>query len=411
MTMGTPEHPESVPHWSNVAMFANKLENFRKRQKGFWLLFRECCGQCGGGGFVENILTDVTAVTREHPAGNYQPDITLERGDSPPVWLEFTDASPPSISKLAYCAVHGIDVFELVGYQRPVDSSVFKAHIAPRNCRQRQRQRLNGVWEHLRNLAPEKQLIGVREDFRSPERKQREFEEFRKKSEERRQAVAAGEVRCARCGKPFEVADGGYSISYLSTHRPDGGCAEVPFCGECNFAILGGRDGVFPDDAPMWGRLNQDCPECQRVIERLGEMDAAPQSRHVEMPEPYGTRWVWEPEKRTQEFIVGDRSVTKSEFLATVMTFRHLAHCVWELSLSEGRPFPANLRLLLERLDEMEGAVLYPNNITDWDWRDGVGDTFISDGEARGHHKGDRFFPVGWLSDEPLPALSSILNL
>ena len=143
----------------------------------------------------------------------------------------------------------------------------------------------------------------------------------------------------------------------------------------------------------------------------MGEMDAAPQLRHVEMPEPYGSRWVWEPEKRTQEFIVGDRSVTKSEFLATVMTFRHLAHCVWELSLSEGRPFPADLRVLLERLDEMEGAVLYPNNITDWDWREGVGDTFISDREARGHHKGDRFFPVGGLSAEPLPALSSILNL
>ena len=409
--MGTSEHPESVPHWSNVAMFANKLENFRKRQKGFWLLFRECCGQCRGGGFIENILTDVTAVRREHPAGNYQPDITLERGDSPPIWLEFTDASPPSIPKLAYCAAHGIDIFELVGHQRPVDSSVFKAHIAPRNCRQRQRQRFNGVWEHLRNLAPEKQIIGVREDFRSPERKQREFEEFWKESEERRQAVAAGEVRCARCDKPFGAADGGYSISYLSTHRPDGGCAEVPFCDECNFAILGGMDGVFPDDAPMWGRLNQDCPECQRVIEQMGEMDAAPQLRHVEMPEPYGSRWVWEPEKRTQEFIVGDRSVTKSEFLATVMTFRHLAHCVWELSLSEGRPFPADLRVLLERLDEMEGAVLYPNNITDWDWREGVGDTFISDREARGHHKGDRFFPVGGLSAEPLPALSSILNL
>ena len=233
-------------------MFANKLENFRKRQMGFWLLFRECCGKCTGGGLVENILTDVTAVRREHPAGYYQPDITLERGDRPPVWLEFTDASPPSISKLAYCAVHGIDVFELVGHQRPVDSSVFKAHIAPRNCRQRQRQRLNGVWEHLRNLAPEEQLLGVREDFRSPERKQREFEEFQKRSEERRQAVAAGEVCCARCGKPFEMADGGYSISYLSTHRPDGGCAEVPFCGECSFAIFGGWDGVFPE-TPLCG--------------------------------------------------------------------------------------------------------------------------------------------------------------
>ena len=70
-------------------------------------------------------------------------------------------------------------------------------------------------------------------------------------------------------------------------------------------------------------------------------MDTAPQLRHVEMPEPYGSRWVWEPEKRTQEFVVGDRTVAKSEFLAVVMTFRYLAHRVWELSLSEGRPFPS----------------------------------------------------------------------
>ena len=168
---------------------------------------------------------------------------------------------------------------------------------------------------------------------------------------------------------------------------------------------------MFPDDAPMWGQLNEDCPECQGVMEQMREMDASPQLRHVEMPEPYGSRWVWEPEKRVQAFIVGDRSVAKSEFLAVVMTFRYLAHCVWELSLTEGRPFPVDLRLLLEQLDEMESAVLYPNKITDWDWREGVGDTFVSDHEARGHHKGDRFFPVGGLSAEPLPELSSILNL
>ena len=411
MDMGTPEHSESLPHWSNVAMFANKLENFRKRQRGFWLLFRECCGQCEAGGFFENILTDVTAVRREHPAGSYQPDLTLERGDNPPVWLEFTDASPPSIQKLAYCAAHGIDIFQLDGGQRPADSSVFKAHIAPRNCRQRRRQRLNDMWEHLRKLPPEKQLIGIREDFRSPQRKQREFEAIWKEHEERRQAVAAGEVRCARCEKLFEESDGGFSVSYISTHRPDGGCAEVPFCGQCNFAIMGGWNGVFPDDAAIWGQLDQDCPECQGVLERMREMDAAPQLRHVEMPEPYGSRWVWEPEKRTQEFVVGDRTVAKSEFLALVMTFRYLAHRVWELSLSEGRPFPVNLRALLEQLDEMESAVLYPNNITDWDWRESVGDTYVSDHEARGHHKGDRFFPVGGLSAEPLPSLSSILNL
>ena len=39
MNMGTPEQPEGVQHWSNVAMFAQKLEFRRKRQQGFWLFF------------------------------------------------------------------------------------------------------------------------------------------------------------------------------------------------------------------------------------------------------------------------------------------------------------------------------------------------------------------------------------
>ncbi len=411
MEMGTPEHPDGLPHWSNVAMFTNKLENLRRRQKAFWLFFRECCGLCEGGGFVENILTDVTAVHREHPAGNYQPDVALERVDKPPIWLAFTDTSPPSIQNMAYCAAHGINIFQLDGDRKPADSSVFKAYIAPRNCRQKSQRRLNDVWDHLRNLPSQKQIIGIREDFRSPQRKQREFEETWNEHERRREAVASGQVRCARCEKPFVLADGGFSISYISTHRQDAGCVEVPFCDECNLAISGGWYRVFPDDAAVWGQLDQDCPECQRVIDQMREMDAAPRLRHVEMPESYGSRWIWEPEKRTQGFVVGERSVAKSEFLAIVMTFNYLVHCVWELSLSEGRPFPVNLRVLLEQLDDMESAVLYPNNITDWDWKEGVGDTYISDHEARRHHKGDRFFPVGGLSAGTLPSLSSILNL
>ena len=40
--MGTLDDPDNIPHWSNQAMFFNKLENFRKKQKGFWLMFSQC---------------------------------------------------------------------------------------------------------------------------------------------------------------------------------------------------------------------------------------------------------------------------------------------------------------------------------------------------------------------------------
>ena len=166
MNMGTPGSPESVEHWSNVAMFTKKWETYRQRQQGFWVAFMGCCGQCAGGegltvNFV-NIQTDVTAVLREHADGHYRPDITLERGDKPPIWVEVTCTSPPSKQKLAYCAARRIDVYELDGDCRPVKNYVAKAHIAPRNCRLKERQRLYALWGHLRTLPREQMFIGIK---------------------------------------------------------------------------------------------------------------------------------------------------------------------------------------------------------------------------------------------------------
>ena len=63
--METSEYTDDISHLSNRAMSFNKLENYRRRQKGFCLFSSECCGQCGGRGFVENILADVTEVRLE----------------------------------------------------------------------------------------------------------------------------------------------------------------------------------------------------------------------------------------------------------------------------------------------------------------------------------------------------------
>ena len=93
MNIGTPRQPEGVPHWSNKAMYAHKLEGRRKRQRGFWLFFKGCCGRCKGGGYVEIILSDVTTVRSEADYGGFRPDILLERGDESPIWLEITHTS------------------------------------------------------------------------------------------------------------------------------------------------------------------------------------------------------------------------------------------------------------------------------------------------------------------------------
>ena len=176
MNMGTLENPEGLPHWSNTAMFSHKLEGHRKRQEAFWLFFNECCGQCEGGGFVENILDGVTAVRREAEYGGFRPDILLEREDKLPLWLEFTHTSPPSERKQAYCKAHGIDVFEVDGSRRPLESTVMKVHISPRNCRKDQRLRLFALWRHMESL--DDPVLGIREDFRSPARQHSEREAF-----------------------------------------------------------------------------------------------------------------------------------------------------------------------------------------------------------------------------------------
>ena len=213
MNMGTSLNPEGVPHWSNVAMFAHKLERRRRRQEGFWLFFRESCGLCAGGGMVENILADVTAVKREKWYGPFRPDILLERGDNAPAFLEFTHTSPPSERKLAYCAARGIDVFELDGSLQLMHSSLLKAHISSRNGRKALRARLADLWQRMEVL--DDPVVGIADDWTASSRdwhtrlQDKALEAFNEKCDQLHQAVREGRLSCTRCGKPFELTDGG----------------------------------------------------------------------------------------------------------------------------------------------------------------------------------------------------------
>ena len=387
MNMGTPLNPEGVPHWSNTAMYSHILERRRKKQQGFWLFFAECCGRCVGGGFVENILADVTAVKREAGYGGFIPDVLLERGDNSPIWLEFTHTSPPSASKLAYCASNGIDIFELDGSQRPIDSVVRKAHISPRNCRNRRRQRLIDLWRQI--AKSEDPSVGIREDFRSPERQRREREEFWNEVRASHQAVDDGALRCARCSEPFVSEGERYSVSYIETHDPGGSCGEVPFCRDCSFAIGGGWDGVYPGDADLWG-LDEECVDCKPFLaEHKKRLDESQSRRSVLMSEPYGSRLVVEPQRRRQEYIVGSRTVSRGELQSVLMMFKFV--------LTKMLPADQDSRIMLNEVERIEKAVQYANNVSDWDWFEGVGESYVPEGDSSDGSIGDRFlYPKRW---------------
>ena len=111
MSMNDPE----LSRLSNKAIYGNYLEVHRRRQQLVWIFFWESCGECESGGFVKNILADVTAVRVGVEYDGFTPDICLDRNNKPPVWIEF---SPPMVEKVAYCAAHHIDLFELVLQRR-----------------------------------------------------------------------------------------------------------------------------------------------------------------------------------------------------------------------------------------------------------------------------------------------------
>lgn len=388
MNMGTPGNPEGVPHWTNKALLSHKLESRRKKQQGYWLFFRECCGQCEGSGFVENILEGVTAVRSEADCGSYRPDILLERGEKPPIWLEITHTSPPSGQKLAYCASQGIDVFELDGSQHPIDSAVIRAYISPLNCRKRKRERLASLWQNI--AALDNPLVGIKEDFRSPQRQRRELENMLSDSEKRRQDVADGKVRCARCDEPFTINGNGLRVQYISTHLQCGGCGKAPFCDKCFFAIRGGWGGVFPEDAASWG-LKEDCPECQPVLnEQKKTLDESSQIRSVWMPASYGIRLVQEPPKRTQSYIVGDRTVSRNELHSILLMFEYILGVT-----SKEYPNHSEARLMAREVKKIGYAIQFANGIRDWDWLEGIGEGYIP--ETDSPFVGDKFlYPKRW---------------
>jgi len=390
--MGTPGHPESVSHWVNKAMYWQKLEQFRKLQKGYWLVFDKCCGRCEGGWFVDNILKDVTAVEQECDFGPYRPDIVLRRGDQPARIIEIVNTSKPSRKKIDYFKSRGVDIYEISGDVHPIDGSFTNVHIAPLNCRKPQRDRINSLLDHIMQLDDSR--IGIREDFRSEERKNREWREKEEEWERIRQGVVNENLRCSRCGDGFEHGEDHFSFGQTWKHKSaDGNCGLVPFCEKCGFEVRGGPKREFPDDAEEWG-VNGECSSCTSYLSREFPALNGPPAPSLQMNDERFSRIVRPPKERTQQYIVGERTVTKAELQAVLMRFREgLERAAKEINVENHR----KVNSMSEQIGDILRAVLFPNEIQDWDWLKGVGESYLPEFMDTGSLQGDKFiYPKRW---------------
>ena len=81
------------------------------------------------------------------------------------------------------------------------------------------------------------------------------------------------------------------------------------------------------------------------------------------------TRLIHEPDwERTQSYVVGERTVRKEEMQAILMAFK--------LIFSLPQQSPQMAKALREEVEFILAGVNYPNNIRDWDWLDGIGESY-----------------------------------
>ena len=408
MNMGTPMQPEGVPHWSNKVMWRHKLELNRRHQQGFWLFYGTCCGRCEAGGYVENVMDGVTAVRMEAEQGGYRPDILLERGESTPVWLEVTHTSRPYEAKLAYCSDHGIDLFELDGSREPSKSAIARVHISPENCRAAGRDRLYDLWEHMAGV--EDPVIGVMRDFRRPERQAAARQAFRDEMTDRIQAVKDGRVFCVECGRLFISEGDAVSLSNLEVHNPEGECGWVPVCDDClhSFLFQGAeaRSGIRD--------LDPECADCAPHLadraKRTKEAERTAHLRTIEQNEGRYTRLLHEPDwGRPQSYVVGERTVRKEAMQAILMAFRLIFYLPQQ---------PSDMaHVVRQEAESVLAEVNHPNNIRDWDWLEGIGESYqhryMNSGDS-----GDRFLyprrlwggPTGDFPPDPPKDLYTLLH-
>ena len=279
---------------------------------------------------------------------------------------------------------NGIDVIEMSGDRRPEESAIIDLHISPANCRKRQRDRLNALWKHL--VESDDPRIGVREDFRSDDRKLREWQQLERRWERIEQGVISGELKCSRCGADFEHDEKHTSFSQTWKHKPRGEtCGLVPFCDKCSLEVRGGWNREFPPDAEEWA-VNKACPDCEAYMSRQFPTLGEPPPPTLTMPGDKFSRLVSPPRPRTQQYVVGEKKLSlKKKLQAIAMRFKvGLQGAAEDLGMTSDRM----VIRMIENLEEVMKSVLYSNNILEWDWSEAVGESYLP--EFYGHRQNSR---------------------
>ena len=329
MNMGTPGYPEGVEHWTNKAELFNQLKVSQKTQRPYHVFF-----ELGSDLFVENILEAVTAVLQESPSGGYRPDILLERGDEPPVWIEIVHTHPPEAEKLKAAAARGIDVFEIHGKDRPILMSVKSAHISGRSRPRllRRRDRLIQIWGDL----------------------QRDFDIFR------------ATILKAMAG---ELPD-----------RPN----------TCVIGVIQDfRKFETAEAESQW--IHENFREWVSKMEAERAQQPPDPRPTVEVPFGGGTMLVEEPTRHVQKYVAGamyGRTVTKAEFLAIIACWEYWLTCCEKVTK---RRLPRPLREMQDELAAVKVAVLFPNGIKDWDFVEAYREGNLSLENVRSDGKTDTF--------------------
>ena len=380
---------ESTNKFAMKAMLRHYMEQWRKLQKPMWIPIESCCGSCEGGGTVSNLLWDVTAVEQDVEFDRYSVDLVLWRKGQSPIAIYVSDDLRPSLTMIRYFMDSGIDLHEF-SIGRNIDTRRLEAsHIAPANCLSKQRGRTSTLWEHLAALPRDECRIGIRRDFRSEKRKAEEFKQLEEHWRDITVGMEKGNYVCFQCSATIRPQEDGLRLSQTWVHWVDGGdCGYVPLCERCSMLGVGMATPLSQVNGSAEPGLSDSCPRC---MEKQGKLSTVPPaSEPVVMDEGRFLRWVHPPTMRNIQYVVGKKSVNPYDFQVIAASFCTAAMLTGQRSTAE-------------HMKEILDNVQYPNNITDWDWRTAIGESYVSIAMAPPQgDTGDRWwYPkvAGWRPD------------
>ena len=390
------QNDEDIRKWASKSELRRVLDGMRRRQEPFFIFFKACCGNCEEQGFVENILDGVTAVSTDSETIGHKTDIRLDRQSQQQIWIDISDGTPVPQEKLDYCNRHNIDLFELEMEGEATNLEVAGSHIPKRRCRATKRDRLKKLWKLIATTDDAK--VGIREDFRTDEEKEKDWNESKEKSRAYR---AMAEQGCPRCKQAIVDDNGNFGVAIITMHQEDGRCQDpVVLCTQCDFEIRGGWSGEYPEDAGDWC-LKEECNTCVQIYQedlRTLEEVQKVESRHLMMQTNYGSRMVQEPNLKTRQHIVADSVVPAQELLNIMMMIKFVT--TWPEV--EGHPVMKEVRMETEKIID---SVRFPNGIRDWDWIEAMGESYIPEKPWGDESNGDKLLYIRrwWEEMPPFP--------